>query len=286
MKWFMMLFPFYILTCLANEDNNYWQVRYDERGLPLVDVIFLNEKHTLMLDTGSGTGLHLKLTDLEKSKINAKNRIKSKEIRHFIDITGKERKVSSIKVDELEISNIYFHDFEVVDLKPWGLAIGGELPSSEVMGLEMFNNKIIIMDFKKNRIEFLNHLPNDIESWSLYPINKTKSGLVINVMVGSERLDFIIDTAASHSIIFENKLPNENKLLGCDFLSPELSHDDCQVIEFYIKRKGNEVVKNPAIIVPSANNEQIDFDGLLGMNYLKNKVFIMDLSNNNLYGKK
>ncbi|EEH8382596.1 hypothetical protein G3142_004618 [Salmonella enterica subsp. enterica serovar Montevideo] len=33
----------------------FWSLRYDERGLPLTDVVIDGKMHTLMLDTGSST---------------------------------------------------------------------------------------------------------------------------------------------------------------------------------------------------------------------------------------
>ena len=183
MKWFLMILLSYVMSCSAIENNKYWNIRYDEKGIPLVDVVFLNEKHTLMLDTGSSSGLHLELDSFNKLKNNDVNNINDEKVHRFIDVTGMEQKVSSIKISQLEISNIYFRDFEVVNLKPWGLAIGGELPKSEVIGLGMFKNQIIMMDFEKNRIEILHSLPRNIDAWSLYSVNKTKSGLVISTMI-------------------------------------------------------------------------------------------------------
>ncbi|EMI5490238.1 hypothetical protein REJ26_001326 [Providencia stuartii] len=285
MKWFLVIALSYVMTCSAIENEKYWKIRYDKRGIPLVDVMILNKKHTLMLDTGSSSGLHLELDGFNKLKNYESSNINDGGVRRFIDITGMEKKVSSINISQLEISNMYFHDFEVVNLKPWGLAIGDELPNSEVIGLGMFKNKIVMMDFENNRIEILHYLPRDIDAWSLYSVNKEKSGLVINAMIEKKLLRFIIDTAASHSIIFESKLPDKAKLLGCNVFSPDLLYTDCKVVEFYMKNRMSRVIKSPAMIVSSIENDEIDFDGLLGMTYLKNKVIIIDLPKNNLYIK-
>ncbi|EDR2261811.1 hypothetical protein GQC19_005442, partial [Salmonella enterica] len=43
---------------MADTDPLFWPLRYDERGLPLTDVIIDGKMHTLMLDTGSSTGGH------------------------------------------------------------------------------------------------------------------------------------------------------------------------------------------------------------------------------------
>ncbi|MEX6314805.1 hypothetical protein AB6G19_14850 [Providencia manganoxydans] len=52
-----------------------------------------------------------------------------------------------------------------------------------------------------------------------------------------------------------------------------------------MKNRKGEIIKSPAMIVPSATSDEIDFDGLLGMSYLNNKVIIMDLSKGDLYVK-
>lgn len=41
---------------MADTTPLFWPLRYDERGLPLTDVIIDGKMHTLMLDTGSSTG--------------------------------------------------------------------------------------------------------------------------------------------------------------------------------------------------------------------------------------
>ncbi|MEY0232717.1 hypothetical protein [Providencia manganoxydans] len=279
----VLLFFMIFSACSRAED---WDIKYDERGIPLVEVVLLNDKHTLMLDTGSSNGMHLHRDKLERLARSLNQKIEPSQVQRLVDINGNERQVSTLLINKLEVSNVYFNNFDVIELKPWGLTIGSEQPTSEVMGLGMFDNQRIMVDFKMNKIQFINSLPINIQNWSPYLIQKTDSGLAIRTYVDNKTLHFIIDTAASHSITFNHRLPHNIKRFGCDIISPKSLSLDCSVIEFDLKNKHSQVDKGFAIAVDLPKGNSTDFDGLLGMSFMKGKKIIFDLPNNHLYIKK
>ncbi|TWY26387.1 hypothetical protein FR992_27465, partial [Serratia marcescens] len=110
---------------MASLPADFGRLRYDERGLPLIDVRIDNRLHTLMLDTGSGEGMHLYKHDLDNLVANPGLQATEQAPRRLMDVSGGENKVSSWKINRLLISNIPFDNVEAVSFKPWGLSIGG-----------------------------------------------------------------------------------------------------------------------------------------------------------------
>ncbi len=78
---------------MADTDALFWPLRYDERGLPLTDVIIDGKMHTLMLDTGSSTGLHFYERGLNELVSESGLGTTRLEDRRFIDISGNEIRV-------------------------------------------------------------------------------------------------------------------------------------------------------------------------------------------------
>ena len=115
------------------------------------------------------------------------------------------------RISRLFIGYIPFNDVEVVSFKPRGLSTGNELPVSEVMGLGLFRDRKVLMDFENDRLQMLTHLPSDIAIWASYPFEQTDEGLSVTAFVGNKPLRLIVDTGASHSLC----LPQACRLASC-----------------------------------------------------------------------
>lgn len=135
LSWLLLLFS---SISMASIPTDSWRLRYDERGLPLIDVQIVNRLHTLMLDTGSGESIHLHKYDLDKLIAHPSLNATQQAPRRLIDVSGGENKVSAWKFNRLLISNISFYDVEVVSFKPWGLSIGGGNLLMKCWGLDFF----------------------------------------------------------------------------------------------------------------------------------------------------
>ncbi len=236
-----------------------------------------------MINTGRNEGFHLKEINLERL-INKKNvKLKSKKTYTYMDILGKENNVFSWSIDELSISNTIFKNINIVNLQPWGLSIGGPPPESEVIGLGIFHDKKFMLDFKNNKVEILENIPDEVYNWPSYPIEKTNSGIKITVYINKKPLDFIIDTAASNSIVFSNRLPKNSPYLGCRMISLESLNSDCNVKRITLKDLSENIQHDYAIVANNSLSEKIDFDGLLGMSFMRNKIILIDLINSKIY---
>lgn len=236
-----------------------------------------------MLDTGSSEGLHLENSNIKKIFNNKSLDVKNKTPYRYMDILGNENNVTSWTVDKLSISNVTFNNVKIVELQPWGLNIGEKIIQTEVVGLGIFYEKKIILDFKKNKLIILKDTPEYTKNWSSYPIEQTESGLKITAYAQNKPLNFIIDTAASHSIVFSSRLPNKNKYLGCNVISSEALSSDCNVQNILIRDVKGNMQNEYAIAINSLPSKNIEFDGLLGMSFMKNKIILIDLAKKVLY---
>lgn len=237
---------------MASLPADFGRLRYDERGLPLIDVRIDNRLHTLMLDTGSGEGMHLYKHDLDNLVANPGLQATEQAPRRLMDVSGGENKVSSWKINRLLISNIPFDNVEAVSFKPWGLSIGGDVPMNEVMGLGLFRERRVLMDFKNDRLKILADLPSDIKKWSSYPIEPTASGLRVTASAGGMPLHLIVDTAASHSLLFSDRLPPGLLFSGCRDIEPEASNLDCRVTKIAFTDREGKARDDQAVVASGA----------------------------------
>lgn len=258
-------------------------LNYNEIGIPIVNLEIENEKLSLMLDTGSSEGFHLKMDNINKILSNKNLNVKNKTPYRYMDILGNKNSVTSWTIDKLSISNLIFNNVKIVELQPWGLNIGEKIIEKEVVGLGIFYEKKIILDFKKNKLIILIDTPEYAKNWPSYPIEQTDSGLKLTVYAHKKPLDFIIDTAASHSIVFSNKLQTKNKYLGCNKISSEALSSDCNVQNILIKDIKGNIQNEYAIAIESPTPKNIGFDGLLGMSFMKNKIILIDLAKKIIY---
>ncbi|TFZ53055.1 hypothetical protein E5C26_01625 [Serratia proteamaculans] len=268
---------------IAGLPTDFWRLRYDERGLPLIDVQIESRLHTLMLDTGSGEGIHLYKFNLDQLLSDHNLKVAQQASRRLIDVSGGENKVSAWRIERLLISNISFDDVEAVSFKPWGFSMGGEPPVNEVLGLGIFHGRRVMIDFKNDRLQMLEHLPSDISKWSAYPIEKTASGLRITASVGKIPLHLVIDTAASHSLLFHERLPAGTLFSGCRTLEPETSNLDCRVTKLTVADDEGKLRTDLAIVTNGATPQELDFDGLLGMRFMRGHQVIIDMPEQILY---
>lgn len=266
----------------ADLPTDFWRLRYDERGIPLIDVQIASRLHTLMLDTGSGEGIHLYKFNLEQILADPNLKAAKQVPRLLTDVSGGENKVDAWRIEKLLISNISFDDVEAVSFKPWGFTMGGEQPVNEVLGLGIFRGRRVMMDFKNDRLQMLEHLPSDISNWSAYPVKKTASGLRITASVGKIPLHLVVDTGASHSLLFNERLPTTTLFSGCRTLEPEASNLDCRVTKLTVADKVGKLSTDLAIVTNGAPQE-LDFDGLLGMRFMRGHQVIIDMPEQILY---
>ncbi|PQQ26982.1 hypothetical protein CE143_16435 [Photorhabdus luminescens] len=261
-------------------------IRYDDNGLPIVDATISNRYHTLMLDTGSSKGLHLYSYEIEKllSESDLKSMKKQANIK-LGDLSGRTFTVSRWMISELLISNILFKNIELVNLIPWGLSLGDTRkdPESEVIGLGAFKEQMVLLDFKDNKLQILTNQHYDITSWYSYHFNLTPSGISLRAEINEIPLNIILDTAATHSIIFYNRIPDGTKFRSCKLIDKTASNLDCNTVSVDLNDSKRDKKSIISIVINQNMPKDIDFDGLLGMDFLRGHKVILDMPNEKLY---
>jgi len=259
-------------------------IDYDERGLPIVNVIIDSNPYKLMLDTGSSMGLHINEESLFALISNIKYQAKKEKPYKSSDINGDIKLTETWTLQNLTVSEATFNNVGVVILEPWGWSVGDKLPESEVMGLGLFDRHIVHMDFKNNVLDLLSQLPGNIHEWEAYSLKDTYSGLMIDALTGNNDLSFILDTGASYSFIFSESIPKKASVYGCNKIEPKALSTDCETTAVTLTDSYGNRKEEFAYIVDTPKPEE--FDGLLGMNFLRGRETILDLNTSTLYLSK
>lgn len=134
---------------------------------------------------------------------------------------------------------------------------------NEVMGLGLFRERRVLMDFKNDRLKILADLPSDIKKWSSYPIEPTASGLRVTASAGGMPLHLIVDTAASHSLLFSDRLPPGLLFSGAATLSRKRRIWIAGDKNRFTDREG-KARDDQAVVASGATPPELDFDGLWG----------------------
>ncbi len=272
-----------LMTLMNNSYANQalGNIEYDERGLPIVNVIINSNSHKLMLDTGSGMGLHIIEESLFALISDAKYQAKKEKPYKSSDIDGNIKLTETWTLQNLTVSEGIFNDVGVVKLEPWGWSVGDNLPESEVMGLGLFDKRIMLMDFKNNFLGLLSELPGNISEWEAYSLKDTSAGLVISALKGKNNLSFILDTGASYSFIFSESIPKNTSVYGCDKIEPKALPTDCDTTAVLLTNSDGNKKEEFAYIIDTPKHDE--FDGLIGMSFLRGRETILDRHTSTLY---
>jgi hypothetical protein len=104
-----------------------------------------------------------------------------------------------------------------------------------------------------------------IDNWSPYPVEKTEFGLRITAYIANTPLHLIIDTGASHSFLFSDRLPADTVFAGCRVIESKLSDSDCKVTKISVVDDKGKFREDLAMVTTALTPQGLDFDGLLGV---------------------
>ncbi|EJM3431911.1 aspartyl protease family protein [Salmonella enterica] len=257
-------------------------IRYDAHDMPFVDLNINGRVHSMQIDTGSNAGLHIYEHQLKKIISSPTIKIVKKLDSTSVDITGKTSRTNSYILNSIRISGVDFYNVEAVNFVPWGYSTNGEVPHSEVLGLGLFFDKKIFLNFKDNYLSLLKNLPFETTSWSKYEFSVTSSGVTIDATSNGRKYKLVVDTGASNSMLFSKP---QSKIVidgGCSKIFSSVKDSECSVAKVKIKDTNNHQKSTYAMVVDVDDNE-IDFDGLIGMDVLKDHKVIFDMPSRNLY---
>ncbi|QUG74972.1 hypothetical protein GKQ23_08210 [Erwinia sp. E602] len=269
-------------SCCANGANSInLDLTFDEYKTP--HAVFLINGHDVdaMIDTGSTLGFHLKESEMKNLK-------GLKRIKDYLstDGSGRIQKNTQYLAKRINLSGLIFDDVMITPFKPWGLMVSGKgaLPKSSVIGLGAFKEKIITLDYASKSLIISKNIKLDElkESYKEYSFNLTSDGLLFEVKHAGNTYHMILDTGATVSVIWEERL-KDYQLVSCLTVDPEMNNNDCTATQLTISSKKGSSIMFGAVIVSGDFKHMDKIDGLIGNNLLKNRSIIIDFKNKKVF---
>lgn len=238
----------------------------------------------VMIDTGSTFGFHL-----QESQLNNIKGLIYKRTYRSTDGAGKYQENIEYTVKSLNVDGVMINNITVTPFKKWGLMISGtgDLPESSVAGLGLFENKQIILDYKNNTFIMTDHILHDDlikKGYKEYVYEISSDGILIEVSQSGNKYHLILDTGASVSMIWKERLHSLN-LTSCLTVNPEMDNEGCEATVLEITQKNGGSTYFGAVVVPGDFKHMDKVDGLIGNNLLADKEIFFDLKNKKLYIK-
>lgn len=186
-------------------------ISFDKANLPVVEMAFEGSHVKFYLDTGA-KGLHLPKSIAHSiHEINLTGRtVKS------VDLAGKVREDAEFMVPKLQMNGMVFHNVIGQYLSDWG--VGESEFQLPVIGLDVLQQKELVIDFPRKRI-LMSDTPIAFDA--LYPsaqdlqFTRVDEGLAISVHVGNKEWSFVLDCAASISIIKSSATIDKGLIAPC-----------------------------------------------------------------------
>ena len=244
-------------------------------NLPFIQIQVEEQQAKVLLDTGARNQVLVLSKDI-LSKLTTTKLFPRKE--KSSDITGKEYIATKYILPKFNIGSISFLQTRVTQDTNWGLSGGGVknilATKDGVVGLELFINKAIILDYPNKKIAVIDgKYPEeyDIENWHDLDFKVDRYGLSIYLTIDNNKAKrFILDSGANVSLIKESAAGITEIREDC--LVPIMG-DKCN----YIETK-NILLKN--LELPNLSffiyEFPIDFepDGIIGYNFLEDKILL------------
>ncbi|PHI31565.1 pepsin/retropepsin-like aspartic protease family protein [Budvicia aquatica] len=233
-----------------------------------------------MIDTGSVTALHL--NEVFMSQISGLVMDEGKE--RSTDATGEIFYNHRFHFPSLTVNGMTFKNIHGVSLTPWGLTLGESTnrPNTMVIGLNLFHDKVIRLDYHQRRVivgeslESIGVKPS--EEWVSLPLLMTADGIIVTLSIGGNDYAFILDTGASISVFWKDHLKSllwreQCNILGDKATEDELNAADC--VSLTLNDTGAKKVKTPVLLL-NGNFSHLPFDGLLGTTFLDEYETVID----------
>lgn len=238
-------------------------ITFSNFGIPIVNVNIQGEIYPLEIDLGSSFLFSLNPESLEKIK---KHRYGTAS---WSDFKGNKYQSLAYAIPDIKLGNLSVLDALVSeDRKDFHInaSLHG-LPSKQIgsMGRPILEKYNLLLDFRNSTIYASNsHL--DLQKAGLFsynpltiPFELHRDGILLCIETDRGNYRLILDTAATHTAI-RSPYPNSTskfKLMGHDF--------------------------GKQSIIPIDLNPNLDYDGYLGMDFLREHPIFIDYTNKLIY---
>ncbi|KAF1051998.1 MAG: hypothetical protein GAK43_02150 [Stenotrophomonas maltophilia] len=249
----------------------------DGASLPVLSLELGGARQVFHLDTSSLEALHLDRALLA----NIPGLTLSAEKRRSTDLTGKVYLDDRFRIARLDVDGLRFDNVDGVTLTPWGktLSPDGHLPSTMAIGLGLFKDKALLIDYRQRQLSVAAQARPLIigqTGWIDLPLQLTEEGVVLHMAQGAGRYDLILDTGASLSVLFKQAGARPfTPLAACQTLLAGLDFSGCQATTLHFAEPGLERLSLGAMVL-DGDYGHLDMHGLLGSNFFEHFAVLLD----------
>lgn len=259
-------------------------LKLTSQGLPKIDVAIEHQKYPFILDTASFFPLKIYSEVLKKHTKVPQGR----EL--WQDSFGRHFEPSSYKIPKLKIGNLSLNKLlaaefpENMELQFFLWKKEGEEPSGEnagSIGNELLKKYSTLIDVEKKRFIFTNDLKRlrkegyDLDTFVRVPFKCRAIGFFIQVETDLGRLHLMLDTGCPKTVIHEFFTPHD---MPCQ--TDAQGHAAIETSTFEIE--GVNFGKQTLHLIPMQQDVN-NFDGFLGMDFIKDHVMYIDFPTKTVY---
>lgn len=227
-------------------------------NLPFVYIAVEDQKARCLVDTGARNGVLVLQKDIiAKLKTIIPFSVKEK----ISDVTGKKYIAQKYILPKFNMGAVNFLQLRLAEDTNWGIGEGKIEGKDGVIGLELFLNKGIIIDYINKKFVVIDgKIPEeyDVDDWHELTFKVDRFGVSIFVQMDNEKETrrFILDTGANISIIKPEFISYKNSAIS------NLKLNNLDLGDFLIYNY----------------NLPVDFepDGILGYNFLEGRMIYID----------
>lgn len=254
----------------------------DESAVPIATLNINGQDGEFMLDTGSPYAFHF--TQQFMRQVPWLKRLKEKA--RSTDLTGEVYMNDRFMFHHVSVNGMSFENAEGVSLAPWGLTLmpDGQRPQHMMIGLGLFQQKALMIDYQRSLFSVARQITEfniDANQWLSLPLAISHEGIVIEVMNNDKTYKMVLDTGATISMMWKQRVNESPNNMTCVEVMAELDNDRCEAIQLHIKNATPGDFNVDAILL-EGDFTHMETDGLVGQNFLQQHIVIIDFPNNQM----
>ncbi len=261
---------------------------WDDTATPIVRIEINGIWENFMIDTGALIALHL-FSDV---MARLPGLIPEPGKHRTTDLTGKVFVNEKFSIPKLLINGMEFKNVEGISVNtPQGMVFSPDSipPHSMMIGLNLFKGKAVLINYQKKRVSVADNTQalgiNMADGWISLPLRLTSEGLEIKVVKNSKEYNMLLDTGATVSVFFKERLKSPAVSLSCQTVMKEMDHKGCVASDFQLNEIGATEIGFNAVLLDGQFN-QMDTDGLIGNNFLNEFALAIDFPGQKIHIKK
>ncbi|WP_237387824.1 retropepsin-like domain-containing protein [Xenorhabdus sp. Sc-CR9] len=289
---FSSVISLFVPASMASEEVMHIHFQLDKYTQPIANLKIDGKDEKFLIDIGSPDALHLS----EKMMSEIPGLVIAPEKARSTNTIGQVFLKDKFNIPQLSINGMIFKDISGVSFTPWAVNLSQDgnhqtdnsSLASMVIGLDLFKGKAVLIDYKGQRLSVSDHLQglgvNVSDGWIKLPLRDTQEGLAVKVSHNANSYNMILDTGASSSFFWKERLKSSPVNLSCKVMFKHADNDECEVSAFQFDEEGARGVKLNAVLF-DGKSVQLNADGLIGNNFFSEYAVLIDFSGKKLFIK-